>query len=918
MQDLPKLIRYFKDCYEADNRDLNLWNVFHTNVEHTYFVPKEEEVLSGHLPILPLPETTGSELETSLILYEREKELYYMSFLLLAKGFSTGLRGNTIISPLLLHPANIEVIDGDYFARPDLSQRHLNTQVIRRLQNELNLPATDQLEELQTAIPGENWELNETAKLSRLLQQWLPGIDVESLFNYPELFSGKKVKSLYNKLAAGEMMVVPASLLGITAKGDNIRSIINDLEELCESNSYSTALQSLFYPTHIAPTNGTMETGHLPVLLNAAQEQIIKAANTYPISQITGPPGTGKSYTIAAMAAELASKGQKVLIASRTDAAMDVVYEKIEQDLKLTNIAIRGGKRGHNRKLYNRISGLLSGRHKTIKSIHQAVLVKRDLKDDLDALNERINILEASFNEKVANEMEWGEHVALNQHKKGIGSVLKNAYIALRNNWQDSLGALVTEIDLLLFKRTIKSAEYLQITFDLLIAEGLENKRPLFQQFSEALNAPNATANEQQLENLNAEALLNIFPIWVVNVSDLRKILPMKMEMFDVAIIDEATQCDTACFLSLLQRAKRVVVAGDPKQLRHISFLSYSKQRALMDKHGLGQQWQHICNYRDCSLLDVTTAALQKNEQVSFLNEHYRSRPAIIQFSNREFYDRQLNVMTEKPGHEHLPAVFHYECKGTRDENGCNHAEAEAILLRVAQLLSDDSAIRWNEPRTIGIISPFRKQADYLAKRIADTLDSKTIRHHRIMVGTAYSFQGAERDVMLLSLALDHNSHHSAFGHANKPDVFNVSITRAKAELHVFSSLDTQRVPKNTLLQQYLEYLDDPEHQNTAHHNQEFDQFQHQVMDFVKAKLPKAEVRLGYTIAGLVIDVVVLLNGKIYGIDLIGYPGPYEEAYTLERYRMYSRAGVFLFPLAYSNWIYDREECVEELTEFLK
>ena len=145
--------------------------------------------------------------------------------------------------------------------------------------------------------------------------------------------------------------------------------------------------------------------------------------------------------------------------------------------------------------------------------------------------------------------------------------------------------------------------------------------------FTSAIKASNATDTEQQLEQLDAQALLSVFPIWVVNVSDLRKILPLKMEMFDVAIIDEATQCDTACFLPLLQRAKRVVVAGDPKQLRHVSFLSYSRQQALMDKHGLSKNWQHVCNYRDCSLLDVTTAALQQNEQVSFLNEHYRSRP---------------------------------------------------------------------------------------------------------------------------------------------------------------------------------------------------------------------------------------------------------------------------------------------------
>ena len=49
--------------------------------------------------------------------------------------------------------------------------------------------------------------------------------------------------------------------------------------------------------------------------------------------------------------------------------------------------------------------------------------------------------------------------------------------------------------------------------------------------------------------------------------------------MFDVAIIDEASQCDIASCFPILFRAKRAVIVGDDKQLPHLSFLGGEKQK---------------------------------------------------------------------------------------------------------------------------------------------------------------------------------------------------------------------------------------------------------------------------------------------------------------------------------------------------
>ena len=125
--------------------------------------------------------------------------------------------------------------------------------------------------------------------------------------------------------------------------------------------------------------------------------------------------------------------------------------------------------------------------------------------------------------------------------------------------------------------------------------------------------------------------------------------MPLIPEMFDLAIIDEATQCDIASCLPILQRAKRVAIVGDPKQLRHVSFLARSKQAILATKEGLSAEVADQLNYRSKSILDLAEETITEQQRVQFLDEHYRSRPDIIQFSNRHFYNSSLRIMTQNP-----------------------------------------------------------------------------------------------------------------------------------------------------------------------------------------------------------------------------------------------------------------------------
>ena len=76
------------------------------------------------------------------------------------------------------------------------------------------------------------------------------------------------------------------------------------------------------------------------------------------------------------------------------------------------------------------------------------------------------------------------------------------------------------------------------------------------------------------LEDVDHRSVLKVFPVWLANLSDLNSILPLEENLFDLVLIDEATQCDIASVLPAIFRAKQTVIIGDPNQLRHYSFVS--------------------------------------------------------------------------------------------------------------------------------------------------------------------------------------------------------------------------------------------------------------------------------------------------------------------------------------------------------
>jgi len=115
------------------------------------------------------------------------------------------------------------------------------------------------------------------------------------------------------------------------------------------------------------------------------------------------------------------------------------------------------------------------------------------------------------------------------------------------------------------------------------------------------MNGENSILKIKKTSPVDFDLVLKAIPLWTSTTKEISKCLPLNSELFDLVIFDEASQCDLATAIPSIYRAKKLIVVGDPHQLRHISFLSTQKQSELRQNHEISR---NIADYRKESLID--------------------------------------------------------------------------------------------------------------------------------------------------------------------------------------------------------------------------------------------------------------------------------------------------------------------------
>ena len=276
---------------------------------------------------------------------------------------------------------------------------------------------------------------------------------------------------------------------------------------------------------------------------------------------------------------------------------------------------------------------------------------------------------------------------------------------------------------------------------------------------------------------------------------------------FGTLFIDEAAQAlEASCWIAI-QKADRVILAGDHRQLpptvKSPAALSGGLDKTLM---------QTICE--------------NKPRCVSMLTVQYRMADDIMQFPNQEFYDGLLQSdpgvkyrgildwdtaveWVEAGGEERPPFRFPFEEGETLAPDGLSHinpVEAELALQTLHDYIERIGKDRiLYERLDIGIISPYKGQVHLLRKMLRKDSYWKPLRH-LISINTVDGFQGQERDIILISMVRQNEQ--GQVGFLADLRRMNVAITRARMKLIIIGHSPTLcRHPFYRRLKQYIDNL---------------------------------------------------------------------------------------------------------------
>lgn len=909
-----QLFGYYRLCLEADSHGGAIVDLFSQNVRHLRFLSRREELADGTLGRLPIDLDWAEPTRKEAAVYRQERTLIYAPLLVVGGHLKIGGVLRTLCAPLVYFPARLteEEFAGApmAYAEVDLEDMRFNPSVLTQLVESLGEEAPD-IERVLGAFPLPPWSSAEIAQISTCLEELEPVLDIERLIGFPALVGEEEIRSLAAKHSGKQRpRLISAAAFALVENPVQTRGVLFELARLAEADSISTPLAALLDGPKAAAKSVARAGRNVPALLSDAQSKAVDACSNAPLSILIGPPGTGKSFTLAAVALEHVYRGESVLFAARSEQALRVVARKLEALLGDARFLVRAGRSEDLVRLKDFVEQLLIGN-----------LPRSGLDDggqsaarELAHIGAEESALTRQIERAIGQEVVLGGLLA--QEDSTYWDSWRTRYWSWRVGRRPLPSALMERYQRVLDRRIELLATLLRERLSQQFAQAATAHRTELQLLLKGLKARTSARQQALLTQLDFAAVLKCLPIWLTRASDVHRVLPFRRELFNLLVVDEATQCDVASCLPLLYRAKRTAITGDPKQLHHISFLSRAQQARFARSNGLSEEVAISYDYREKSLLALFEERIANAQQVVFLDEHYRSDPAIIDFSNQEFYSGSLRVMTNFPGRRVSRSLWLERVEGHKVPGGPNAEEAAAVVARLEEIIGRQRDLPHGVCQSLGVLSPFRAQVEHLRSLAQRRLTIGAMEKHDLLIGTAHAFQGEERDVMLLSLGVDGRSAPGALRFLCRPDVFNVSITRARNEQIVFCSVDADHLPPDSLLRRYLESMDTghrPESQTAAKFA---DRFAKELAEALTAE--QFVVHEGYPLAGMEIDLLAQRDGVAVGIDLIGYPGRFAGPFPLERYRMLRRAGLRVIPLPYSVWTRDPAGCVRAAEETWK
>lgn len=549
---------------------------------------------------------------------------------------------------------------------------------------------------------------------------------------------------------------------------------------------------------------------------NTSQKEAVEAALTHQVSVIQGPPGTGKTQTILNIIANLLIAGKTVLVVSNNNSAVNNVAEKLEHKglgfivAKLGSVQKKEEFVADQQPLPDMSSWHIDASSSVKQWVKDALnnvsqgfsaqLRQAELRAEYDAL-----LKEATYNEKLATNsidcdwlyskssskiMELLGYYQIRQSKQ-IPSVFFRIKWALKlglpmfSFLQKDVSDVIASLENAYYivrkaeiEKELQSVESTLQSVD--IKENLRLLRDyslqiLKNEIAEHYRADTRTAFTIKNIKAKTEDLLREYPV-VLSTTYSAKSCISKDMVFDYVIMDEASQVDIKTGALALSCAMDAVIVGDDKQLPNV----------VSQEEALALQAIQLTYKVDDRYNEITHSFLQscvevfKDIPVTLLREHYRCHPKIIEFCNQHFYNGELVAMTDDNGEDNVLQVVQ-TVEGNHARGHFNQREIDVIVQEVLPQCADSGSI--------GIITPYRQQADEINKALGKDIAS-----------TVHKYQGRECDTIIMSMVDNKPTEFS-----DDPNLLNVAISRAKTHLYVVTN--GNEMPKESNLAQLIDYV---------------------------------------------------------------------------------------------------------------
>lgn len=517
---------------------------------------------------------------------------------------------------------------------------------------------------------------------------------------------------------------------------------------------------------------------------NIDQINAINVAVKSSASYIQGPPGTGKTQTLLNLIFTVMYNNKTALVTSNNNVPMDGVYDDIlkveyKPGVPLLFPAIRLGNTDNVNAAIDRIKKMaetaknLTAKEEAITNLKaERKSAMKSLTDLLTDYEVQSDLMARKYNLENLIEKTQDESLKINLSGQLDGV----------NKELEDLGEIKVDDEKL---RSLLNIDFRQFFMSIHFDTVSRLKRLNYKKYSklkEIIDMPSSDSKQIQSrvkkfkdylsDSVNLKDFQEIFPI-IISTNLSATYLGEPKPQFDYVMMDEAGQCNVANALIPIVRAERLVLVGDPQQLRPVVVLDPNANKKLMKKYGIPREYDYVTNsiYTSFTNIDIVN-----NE--TLLSYHYRCNNKIIEFSNKKYYNNKLKLKSKSE--ENRPLVLMDTSKDDllSQDNDKNMSDVEAKMIV--------DYIKKHKEEEIGVITPFVHQKECIDYYLKESgIDN-------VPVGTVHAFQGDQKKIIMFSTAITKKTHKKTYEWLkNNKELINVAISRPKDKLILLGSYDS-------------------------------------------------------------------------------------------------------------------------------